>query len=579
MRPAIAPAAAAALTAQIPARLIKKLDADPGLAERWTWTEHAGAWTVQTDKDEIVTLAPTIRAPADIRCSCLLQPRCLHVAAVIAVLAVLEPTADAPALAPAIEIAAPAAAGPASAEARRSFAMCAEILAAGAEATGAFAQAELLRAIHACRSAGLHRLAAAQTRVLRSIRELRADRPEFSLAVLTADLRDALAVAWALAAGASAPALVGTARRDYEPIGNLQLRGLFTEATVARSGYAGAVTYLADERGALYTRADVAPGDARRAAAAYDAPAGIGDAVLSHRELSRAGLFMSDATASADGRLGAGQKVRAVRASEPSRWDHPLLDARWQVPLARQLAAIAEHDAAPAGLRPAGWDLVFVEGTVIGGAAVALSVDDRVLHLTTAHDHRHLQARDNLAVLARATGLRIRAIARVRLASAGRLELLALGPAADETRLALPDSWHGRANLHYDRLRAPPLADRPARADQPAIDDDDLLEPLRRRVERVVLGGLGTLPTHALADLERDAAVLADRALRGGADALRDLGSVVHGATRTMTGARRAIDRTPFAQAWLRAALYDATARRRLNLARWDASSAAEPGT
>ena len=120
--------------------------------------------------------------------------------------------------------------------------MCAELLATGAEASGAFAQAELLRSIHTCRNVGLHRLAAAQTRVLRSIRDLRGDRPEFSLGVLTADLRDALAVAWRLAAGDSAPSLIGTARRDYEPIGSLHVRGLFTEAVVARSGYAGAAT-------------------------------------------------------------------------------------------------------------------------------------------------------------------------------------------------------------------------------------------------------------------------------------------------------------------------------------------------
>lgn len=602
MRPTIAPATAAALTARIPARLIKKLDADPGLAERWTWAEQPAAWTVHTDGAEVVTLAPVIRDAADIRCSCLLQPRCLHVAAVIAVLEPAEddaprssPTvaavhADArlsssttsstdaapppsPATAPRRRSAATGAGAapaiPASAEARRAFATCAELLASGAEATGAFAQAELLRTIHACRSAGLHRLATAQTRILRSIRELRSDRPEFSLGALTADLRDALAVAWALAAGEATPALVGTARRDYESAGSLRLRGLFTEATVARSGYAGAVTYLLDDRGAIYTRADVAPGDARRAVAAYDAPAGIGDAVLPHRELSRAGLFVSDATASADGRLGAGQKVRAVRASEPSRWDHPLLEARWQAPLPQQLAAIAAHDAAPPDLRPAGWDLVFVAGTLVGGASLALVVDGRALRLTTAHDHRELRARDNLVVLARGGGLRIRAIGRVRLAAPCRLDLLALGPAPDETRLAFPDAWHGRANLHYDRLAVPPAADPPPLADLPPTDDDDLLEPLRRRVQRVALGGVGTLPIDALAELDRDAAALADRALRGGAEALRDLGAIVHGAARTITGARRAIDRGSFAQAWLRAALYDDAARRRLSLASW----------
>src|SRR5262249_33908348 len=90
-RPAIAPDVAAALTAQIPSRLIKKLDSDPTLAERWTWSDM----TVKTDKGEVVTLALTAGVVPGVTCTCLLQPKCLHVAAVVAL---LEP-ADAPAAA------------------------------------------------------------------------------------------------------------------------------------------------------------------------------------------------------------------------------------------------------------------------------------------------------------------------------------------------------------------------------------------------------------------------------------------------------------------------------------------------
>jgi hypothetical protein len=548
----------AALTAQIPARLIKKLDADPAMAKRWTWKGE----TIETDKGEVVTLQIEAGVVRGVTCSCLLSPKCLHVAAVVGA---LEPgtlstsTTYAPTPAQVVEVD--------NVPAQEAFRVAAGVLAAGAEATGAFAQAELLRAIHACRTAGLHRLATAQTRVLRSIRELRADRPEFVLGALAADLRETLAVAYALARGDTAPELVGRARRDYEPVGGLRLRGVLTEAIVARSGYAGAVTYLVDERGTIYTRADVAPGDAGRAAGAYDAAAGIGDAVLPHRELCRAGLFVADATASADGRLGAGQQVRAVRAAEPSRWDHPLLAERWQQPLDAQLAAVAAHEAATDDLRPAGWDLVFVEGTIFPGVIV---VGGRALELHTAHDHRVLAARDNLAILMRAPGLRVRAIGRVRLSAPRRLDLLALGPAADETRLALPDAWHGRANLHYDKLSVPAPGDVvvPELARAGAVAGD-LLEPLRRRVERVALGGVATLPVHALAEIEREAASLAERALRGGAEVLRDLAAAASDGERTMTGARRALDRPRFARAWLRAALYDVAARRRLAVASW----------
>lgn len=567
-RPRIAAAVAAELVTGLPSRLVAKLDADPKLAERWAW---AGA-AITTDKGEVVTLVLDADGVVTaVACSCLLQPRCLHVGAVVSL---LEP-ADRPTSSPATTTSSPTTTTSTStstpAEAETAFAVIADVLATGAQATGSVAQAELLRSIHACRAAGLHRLASAQTRILSLVRELRADRPEFALAVLAAELREALVVAHALAAGDANRALVGRARRDYDSIGQLHVRGLFSEAIVARSGYAGCVTYLLDDRGALYTRADVAAGDAGRAAGAYDAPAGLGDAILPHRELARAGLFISDATASADGRLGAGQRVRAVRASDASRWDHPTAAARWQVPLATQLATIAAHDAAPDELRPAGWDLVFADGVLAprAGRVALVLASGGALELATAHDQRALCSRDNLDVLARAPGLHVLAIGRVRISAPGRLELLAIGPAPDDPRLVLPEAWHGRANVDYDCISVPAsIGAAPVVARAPVVVPD-LLSGLRRRVERVAHGGLATLPTHALAELDREARALAARALGGGGDALRALGAVAHESTRALTGARRPIDRPRFARAWLRAALYEDAARRRLALASW----------
>ncbi len=560
-RPRIAPELAAALTAQLPSRLVKRLDAEPALANAWTWTPD----TVTTDKGETVRLAIDSGVVRAVTCSCLLAPKCLHVGAVVAL---LEPADEAPTLATSQPSSAPdPAEATDSATARRAFAVAAEVLAGGAEATGAFAQAELLRVIHGCRTAGQHRLAAVATRVLRSVRELRADKPEFSLEVLAADLREVLGVAWALAEGEATQALVGTARRDYEAAGNLRLHGVFSEAVVARTGYAGAVTYLVDDAGRFFTRADVAPGDAARAAGAYESPAGLGEAVLPHRELGRAGLFVSDATVSADGRLGAGQRVRAVRATEPSRWER----LRWDEPLAVQIARLAAHDAVPDGLRPAGWDLVLLEGEIIGPVAsgIAFGVAGTTLALITALEHRALPARDNLGVLGRGAGVRARVIGRARLGAPHRLELLAIGPLADEERLVLPDAWQGRANLHFDRLGVPAPGPKPKLDALPEAPSGDLLAALRRRIERVVQGGLGTLPTHALVELDREAIALTERALGGGAQALRDLGAVAHAATRGPTGTRNPIDRPAFARAWLRAALYEDAARRRLSVARW----------
>lgn len=571
MRPKIRADVAAQLTAAIPPRLVKKLDAEPTLADRWTWS----ATTVVTEKGETITLALDGDVVSAVSCSCLLAPKCLHVAAVVALLAPDEGATPEPSPASAAPtVAAPTAAAVPRADARaaaeRALRTVSDILASGAEASGAFAQAELLRSIHACRTVGLHRLATTQTRALRSIRDLRADKPEFILAVLTADLRDALAVAHAVASGEASDSLFGFARRDYTPIGNLRLRGVFTEAVVARSGYAGAITYLVDDKGRFYSRADVAPGDAGRAAGAYDAAANIGDAVLPHRELCRSGLFVSDATASVDGRLGAGQRVRAVRASEPSLWSSEQLAARFAAPLADQLALLAARDADPDELRPAGWDLVFVEGVVVGGAGgVGIVAGETPIRFTTSLDQRALAIRDNLAVLARASGLRVRAIGRARIGIPRELELLAIGPAPDELRFTMPEAWHGRANLHYDKLSVLALDEAPDVRVVPAPPSEDLLSPLRRRVERAVLGGTGTLPTHAIAELEREARLLAECALRGGADVLRDLAALAHDATRGASGTRRAIDHATFARAWLRAALYEDAARRRLSVASW----------
>jgi hypothetical protein len=77
----------ATLAEQAPARLVKKLDAEPRVAETWTWAADGDRWTVTTDRGEVVTLTgPRLATPADLSCSCLLAPRCLHLLAVVAIL-------------------------------------------------------------------------------------------------------------------------------------------------------------------------------------------------------------------------------------------------------------------------------------------------------------------------------------------------------------------------------------------------------------------------------------------------------------------------------------------------------------
>ena len=48
-RPKVTPGFVAEASERAPARLVKKLDASPRLADAWTWAEADGGWTVTTD--------------------------------------------------------------------------------------------------------------------------------------------------------------------------------------------------------------------------------------------------------------------------------------------------------------------------------------------------------------------------------------------------------------------------------------------------------------------------------------------------------------------------------------------------
>jgi hypothetical protein len=580
-RPSIAPAAAAALLAGVPSRLVKKLDADPELAGKWTWTAAGDATTVTTPNGEVVRLAVTggggVMRAEDVSCSCLLAPRCLHVAAVVSLLSPAEPTSPAHPERALVEGERESKADVVALETEHREAVeiawraAAALVAMGADATGTAAQASLLRAIHACRAAGLHRAAAAATRVLAQIRELRADRPEFVLGQLTADLRELLVTLRGLSAATTvSTALIGTARRRYANIGGLRLFGVFTDAVAARSGYAGVVTYLTDGNGRMFTVSDVAPGGVERAAASYHAGADIGDATLSHRDLGRCGLFLAAATASKDGRLGAGKDVKAVRAGA-SAWTDPAIAALWTPSLADQLARLAAAAAEPVDRRPAGWDLVFVTGELVaGGGVLGLRLgDDSAVLLAPATDHAELRHRDNLIVLAAHRGRRIHLIGRARLDRPRTLAPLAVGVVDGTDSLALPDALGGRVNLAFERLGSAGVTPNAALAAPPAIEVPDPLVALRRRVDRVGLAGAATLPPEAGSEVHREAAAFEQRLMSGAATAIRALAATAHTGARRVDGRRAAVDAERFALAWLRAALYVDAADRRIARAVW----------
>ncbi|MGE0708342.1 MAG: hypothetical protein AB7N76_18250 [Planctomycetota bacterium] len=612
MRPRVAPALVAELTEAAPARLLRKLDEDPRQAEAWTWEQAQDELLVRSPRGEVVRLLPregALRAPEQVVCSCLLSPRCLHA---LAALALLE-LEDAPAAGPAAVDPPPPALEPADEEglelsagqrevAARAWRSGGELLAAGGAAAGAVQQAELLRVVHGARLAGLHRLGAAGTRLVSALRDLRGGRPEGALEALADEAAEWLEAAALLeapgrpsaagllaagpsAAGAAAPraaagprgralaSAVGQARRSYAPEGSLRLWGLCAEPVVSRAGYAGVTTLLADEQGRCFSLANVRPGPAERALAAYEQGVEVGDATLSHRELARAGLILQGATASPEGRLGAGRGVRAVRAAG-APWSERLA-ARLGTPLAAQARAAAAALDAPPDRRRAGDDLLAGEGVVLGAcsAALWLQVEGSPLRALPPATHPALPALENLRLLARAPGLELVWLGRCDPLRARTITLLAIAakPAA-ERALVLPEAWGGRCNLGLDALNGahlPGLERTPERFELDPGDDAAPLLPLRRRLERLALGGRTTLAGGAQRALLRDRALLEERALGGAAALLAALAQAAAGDLRAVDGTLAPPDLDALGRAFLAAARYERAARRALWLIGW----------
>ncbi|WP_329009197.1 hypothetical protein OG271_24265 [Micromonospora rifamycinica] len=631
-----APVLAEALDA-LPARLRRKVDDAVVRARGWPVTGTADGVTVRVDESTTVTLVAVdgvVRGAADARCSCLLAPNCLHRMAVLALAPVddavpaqpstpsavrpvdpsvgrpggpvpgapagvaVAPPADAATAPPAGAAAAagggtpaPRAAGAASdggltdrqrVAAEGLWRVAVEVLAAGVVGCGVVLRTALLRAVHEARANGLHRAAASGTRVAAGLRAAREAEPHHRLAELTDDLRELLAVSRRLR-GATPPAdelgaLLGVARRAYDPQAGLRLYGLCTVPVVTDSGYAGVVTYLADRTGRLWTVADLAPGDVGRAVGAGDATVAVGESGLSHRQLTRAGLVVSGGTASDSGQLGAGRAVRAVRAAGAGWADEPLA-ALWTQPLPDQVRRAFDAVTLPVPERPAGADLLFLTVRVLGGHEHTVLVetgDGAVLTLTAADEHAVLPYRDNLRLLARAAGAELRLVGRLDPARRATVQALSVGPTSvDGPGLDLPESWAGHADLGFDRLHSSQL-----RAGDPGSVDgaspgragpvpgprvgDAAGGLLRRQVERVVSGGRAV---QALADPVAQRLRLARLDL--GAQLLTTLGDAARARPRDAFGRLTADDGQAFAESWLALAVYEGAASRALAEASW----------
>ncbi|MEU6242570.1 hypothetical protein [Streptomyces sp. NPDC047024] len=568
--PPVAPEVTATLVEALSPRLRKRLDA--GLAKLADRPVDRDGDTVRIAVDDTTYVelhAPggAVTTPDAVRCGCLLAPDCLHRAAA----ASLAPVAELPLAAePLVADRAPQPQEPEAPEperptpgqlaaARTVWTAAAAVLDAGADGCGAVLQAELLRAAHTARLAGLHRVAAASSSVVTALRAARSADPAYRLADLVAALGDVLAVSHRLphAEGEELAALRGTARQPYRPDGSLRLYGLFSEPVLTASGYAGAVTWTADANGRLYQVSDVAPGGAARATGAADRAVRLGDTALTHRELSRAGLAVSGATVSPTGRLGAGAKVRAVHAPGVD-WRADPLDRLWRVPLRDQLTR---------ALAPGSPGLLFLEVTFTGtvresaGDCLLAASDGITLRLTAAHDDPSLPHRDNLRLLAAATGRPLRVIARLTPASHPRATLLATEH---------PTTPGTHVDVGLDRLQKadlPPHTPLP----QPAPPSDEPpVHLLVRRIHQTAAGGRRAL-AHPGAGGGTDPRRLTAHGLPTAAALLTELHSTATTRSRDTFGRLLPADPTRFTEAWLKAREYTMALDKALCVAGWTA--------
>ncbi|NML52584.1 hypothetical protein HHL19_17800 [Streptomyces sp. R302] len=626
--PPVAPEVLAEAVEALTARLRKKLDAAVAECAGRAAAGSDGTVEVRFGEDTVVTLAPgpsgAVTESGQAVCSCLLAPRCLHRAAVLgaAPIADVAPPAEAemqtetetetdaaaaagvPSAVASVSGAAAPASGSASdpnansvsgsgsgsigdvvtesltpAQARAGAALwqaAAEALAAGVTAGGTVVQAELLRAAHTARLAGLPRAEAAALRVVRGLRNAREQGRGQRLSDLTAAFRELLAGAFALASGVAGPGAVGGARRAYEQGGSLRVLGLCREPVLSATGYSGVTTHLLGPEGAFHTVSDVRPGGIGRAKGAGTASVALGGAVLDHAGLARGGLLIAGATVSADGRLGAGRGVRATPVRGVA-WSEEPVAALFARPVGEAVAAALAADAETDG--GTGPGLLGCDVEVVGAAEEHLVA--RVLgggplvRLRVAHPHPELAHTANLRRIGGYPGLALRVLGRPDPDRAATLRPLAVAPVPGASHtLRLPEEWLGRADLGYDRLQGDHFP-RPEATAAPLPDEPDPLAdaPLwrvRRLLETGVAGG-----RRAVAEASRgtDRAALAvplrRAGLTGAAELAESLAAEADRRPRDSFG--RLIDPSSdaYARAWLASAIHLHAAERSLVLASW----------
>lgn len=592
-RPRLQPLVFSEIVTAAPDRLRRKLDKHPQAAADWDWSQDGSEICIDADTAQI-TLRPDdnglLHDVTQVQCTCLLSPRCFHAMAVLSTLELATPDAETSDSTPdesdnAADDVAAEESQELSAEQRAAahamWRQAAMLLAGGLRAAGTLLQAGLLQAIHECRCAGLHRLAAHGLAVMQSVRLLREGSAEFSTADVTRDLRELLQCAWVLTStsGDVSQTWIGVGRRKFEPVPNQRLYGFFTEPVLTRTGYAGVVTWFMGDDGQIGTISNVRPGSAARVEEAWRTAVDLGGLSAAHQQATRSTLLLQKGTRSADGRLGGGQECRAVLAGTCD-WNIAAINACFAQPAHQQLArAFAARKLAEIE-RPAGADLLFLQGVLRGGTGQELvfTLHDRqeVLRLRISQDTPDLKYRANIEMLSRITGLPVKCIVRITPGEAGAAALLALAPASASeqassenndgatTELRLPESWHGRVNLGCDELQRRHFS----QAEQHALLEDwpvgsansDGLQPLRRLLQAVVLGGRHALGGRRSARMPQEFRHLREHKFDTAAVLLGAVMNSAQASVTDMEGVRFPQDPANFAREWLAAGVYLAAA-------------------
>ncbi len=513
-RPTVSPQLTASVIESAPDRVRRRLDRTPDAASGWSWLFSETQWSVDTGGETVTLPGRHIHSITQLSCTCLLSPQCFHVLACLTSLEVVlvedqeEPSSidNQQTLQTVSQDATDDNVQPTENQRRAASELAknlTHLLRVGVANAGVVIQSGLLRAVHQCRAAGLHRLGAVGLRVIAGTNQFRARSAESDPAQLAEDIADALETTQHLLHEQAVPSFwIGTARRRQFPVRPRKLHGLVAEPIITRSGFAGAAAYFLGEDDNIYTASEVRPGDAQLARDAYLGGIEIGSMIQPAKQLARRLYLGTDLTASKDGRLGRGKSIRIVEQGQSS-WDAEAIQKRFRRPLPEQWNAVYAGATLPADARPAGWDFVFLTGSVVGAFGPELLFhlinEDQTIRLGIANESESLYFRENLRMLSHAPGLKLQVIARLNLLEPTLVYLLALAAFEDKEeqkdrpRIVLPKTLHGRVFTGFDEIANNQLVGAQAKPvilnEQKIASPDDPLVALRRRWLSTMLAG------------------------------------------------------------------------------------------